>query len=188
MNNQIGEQIKELRKKLNLTQSEFCLKIGLKRNSISLVENGKRNISNQTILSICREFHVNEKWLRTGEGEMFAPNAEDDLEAYLSSKGVSKIIQAFITIYLSLTNDMKKVVDEYIEKVYEKIQTETEEVKMIRPEGLSDSEWSMVLKMRSIEVKEPEIDLTRPDGLSDSEWDMIVKKRTAEVGQKKTAS
>ena len=67
----VHERIKKLRKTLDLTQQEFCSRIGLQRNSISLVESGKRNISNQAILSICREFNVNETWLRTGEGEMF---------------------------------------------------------------------------------------------------------------------
>ena len=67
----MNERIKKLRRELGLTQQEFCTRIGLKRNSISLVESGKRNISDQAILSICREFNVNETWLRTGEGDMF---------------------------------------------------------------------------------------------------------------------
>ena len=67
----LGERIKKLRKDKGLTQQEFCNRIGLKRNSISLVESGKRNISDQAIKSICREFGVNEEWLRTETGKMF---------------------------------------------------------------------------------------------------------------------
>lgn len=182
----IGERIKKLRKVLNLTQQTFAERLEIKRNTIAIYETNRSAPSNAALNLICREFNVNENWLRTGEGEMFAPNAENDLKAYLSSKGVSKKIQAFITTYLSLTDDMKKAVDEYIEKVYKEM-TETEEIKMARPDGLSDSEWNVVLKMRS-KNEEPEIDLKRPDGLSDSEWDMVVKKRVAEVGQNKAAS
>ena len=66
----LGERIKKVRKNLDLTQQEFADRIGMKRNSIAQVETG-RNTSDQTITSICREFNVNEVWLRTGEGEIF---------------------------------------------------------------------------------------------------------------------
>ena len=64
----LGERIKKLRKEKDLTQQQFCNLIGFKQNSISLVESGKRNISDQAIKSICREFNISEAWLRTGEG------------------------------------------------------------------------------------------------------------------------
>lgn len=70
-------RIKKLRKHYDMTQQDFAERIGLKQNSIALIESGKRNISNQAILSICREFDVNETWLRTGEGEMFLPKDTD---------------------------------------------------------------------------------------------------------------
>ena len=68
----IGERIKTLRKKLDLTQKMFADRIGMKRNSIAQIELG-RNTSEQTIFSICREFNVNEDWLRNGNGDMFLP-------------------------------------------------------------------------------------------------------------------
>ena len=66
----MNERIKKVRKSLELTQQEFAERIGMKRNSIALIENG-RNTSDQTVFAICREFNVNEEWLRTGAGEMF---------------------------------------------------------------------------------------------------------------------
>lgn len=50
----------------------------MKQNSIALIESGKRNLSSQAILGICREFNVNEEWLRTGQGEMFTDSARDN--------------------------------------------------------------------------------------------------------------
>ena len=67
----MGERVKELRKALGLSGEKFGEKIGLKRNSLSQIETGKNNLSEQNILAICREFNVNEEWLRTGSGEMF---------------------------------------------------------------------------------------------------------------------
>ena len=71
MNENINERIKQIRKESGLTQSQFAEQIGLRQNSIALLESGKRMPSDQTILSICREFRVQQEWLRTGEGEMF---------------------------------------------------------------------------------------------------------------------
>ena len=67
-----GERIKAVRKSSNLTQEAFAARIGIKQNSVALIESDKRNASDQVILSVCREFGVNETWLRTGEGEMTA--------------------------------------------------------------------------------------------------------------------
>ncbi|MGN0706620.1 MAG: helix-turn-helix domain-containing protein [Faecalibacterium sp.] len=76
----IGERIRRLRRSLDLTQKEFGEKINLKPNSIALIEGG-RNTSDQTIFAICREFGVNEEWIRTGNGEMFIPAATSELDA-----------------------------------------------------------------------------------------------------------
>lgn len=74
---EIGERIKEARKALKLTQQVFADTIGLKRNTVATYEMGKSLPSDRTITDICREFHVNEFWLRTGEGEMFSPRTRD---------------------------------------------------------------------------------------------------------------
>lgn len=67
----MNERIRELRKALNLTMQEFGDALGVSKASISNIENGNRDCTNQMFKSICREFDVNEEWLRTGEGEMF---------------------------------------------------------------------------------------------------------------------
>lgn len=67
----MNERIKLLRQKLNLTQTEFAQKIGLQANTITTYEMGVRNPRDSNILIICREFNVNEEWLRNGNGEMF---------------------------------------------------------------------------------------------------------------------
>ena len=64
-------RIHAVRAQADLTMAEFAKRIGMTTSSISLFESGKATPSDRTVLSICREFGVNEHWLRTGEGEMF---------------------------------------------------------------------------------------------------------------------
>lgn len=73
------DRIKELRKKLDLTQQSFADKLGVKRNTVGQWECGINPLTDQTILSICREFNVSEEWLRTGEGGMFIELGKDAL-------------------------------------------------------------------------------------------------------------
>lgn len=64
------DRVKQIRKDAGLTMEQFGEKIGMKKASVSLIESGRNNPSDSAIKMICREFHVNEEWLRTGEGEM----------------------------------------------------------------------------------------------------------------------
>lgn len=72
------DRIKAIRKHYDLTQAEFGDRIGVKGNTITNYENDLRNPSDAIIVSICREFNVNEEWLRTGNGEMFQPITKND--------------------------------------------------------------------------------------------------------------
>lgn len=64
-------RLKLLRSSLEMTMDEFGKKLGVTRAAVSNLENGHRELTNQMITSICREFNVNEDWLRSGAGEMF---------------------------------------------------------------------------------------------------------------------
>jgi transcriptional regulator with XRE-family HTH domain len=67
----MNERLKELRKKLGLTQQEFAEKLGIKRNAVTNYEVGRNAPADMVVSLICREFGVNEEWLRTGEGPQF---------------------------------------------------------------------------------------------------------------------
>ena len=71
-------RIKALRERLGKSQDEFGKDLGLTRNYISLIENGQRNLSDQSIKVLCSLYDVNEKWLRTGNGEMFIPKTKNE--------------------------------------------------------------------------------------------------------------
>lgn len=65
------DRIKKIRKELDLTQQEFADRIGIKRGGVANYESGRNEPIDAVISLICREFNVNENWLRTGNGEMF---------------------------------------------------------------------------------------------------------------------
>lgn len=67
----MNERIALVRKSLGLTQEKFAEQVGLSRNFMWMIESDTRVPSDRTVSDICREFNVNETWLRTGEGEMF---------------------------------------------------------------------------------------------------------------------
>lgn len=90
------ERLKKLRRELDLTQTEFAERIGSVQNTITGYESGRRNPSNPVIASICKEFNVNEKWLRTGNGEMFAPDTGEEIEQLTKKYHLSRGMQIFI--------------------------------------------------------------------------------------------
>ena len=85
------ERIKSLRKELSYTQQEFADKMGTPRNNIAGYETGKRSPSEAVISLICREFNVNEIWLRTGEGEMFNQTEDAIIERLRNELNASEL-------------------------------------------------------------------------------------------------
>ena len=98
----MNKRIRELRKSLDMTQTDFAQAIGLTQNTITLIETGKRNISDFSVRNICREFHVKEEWLRFGTGEMFETSLQSELDAltrrYNLSPGSRILVEKFVTL------------------------------------------------------------------------------------------
>lgn len=68
-----NERVRALRKELGLTLQAFGDRLGVTRATVSRIENGVNNLTDQMVVSICREYGVSEGWLRDGDGEMFVP-------------------------------------------------------------------------------------------------------------------
>ena len=74
------ERIKAIRTALGISQTKFAERLSMSRSAVCKLESGENSPSEQTSMLICREFNVNEDWLRTGEGEMFIElDPEDEL-------------------------------------------------------------------------------------------------------------
>lgn len=75
-----GERIKEVRKSLGLTLEKFGEKVGVTKQTVSRIENGVNNLTEQMTKAICREFNVDYIWLTSGDGEMFVESDDDFME------------------------------------------------------------------------------------------------------------
>ena len=119
----IGGRIRLLRQDaLSLTTEKFGERIGITTASLSNIENGKTNPSDQTIRSICREFRVREEWLRSGEGSMYMQLTPDQERAvFLASVTAgesSPEVNAFIDALKATPNDDLKTVIAFIGRTY----------------------------------------------------------------------
>lgn len=118
-----GERIRMLRKELKMNQNDFGARIGLASNTITNYETDRRNPSNQVLELICREFNVNEEWLRTGEGEMFVwlPVEDEYFRAAAElSKNNDKLAMQAVIEYWKLDEDSKKLLKNFILHIAEK--------------------------------------------------------------------
>ena len=73
----MNTRIADVRKESGLTQEKFAHQIGISKNYINLIENGKKVPGDRLLADICRQFNVNEHWLRTGEGEPHSPQTRN---------------------------------------------------------------------------------------------------------------
>lgn len=102
------ERLKELRKKLGLTQQEFADRLGIKRNAITNYEVGRNDPADMVVSMICREFNVNEEWLRTGKGTMLQEPDSFSLDDFVKRRGASDIELAILKAYFDIDLDTRR--------------------------------------------------------------------------------
>lgn len=120
-------RIKELRKSLGLTQQEFAEQLNVSRDNIAGYETGRRNPSDAAVSLICREFKVNEEWLRTGIGPMRAPEKTDAItevcRQYGAGDALTKIVKAVMDIPSGSRNEFAELLLERLSQPVYKTRT-----------------------------------------------------------------
>ena len=117
----IGERIKKVRRSVDLTQQKFGERLGIKPNSVSLIESGDRNPSDQVILAICREFNIREEWLRNGGGDMFIQVTRDEQIAAWVGKTLSTESDTFQKRFISMLSKLNESDWEVLERMVEEM-------------------------------------------------------------------
>jgi transcriptional regulator with XRE-family HTH domain len=73
----VKDRIKEVRKTLKLTQTDFGRALGVSLSAVQKWESGENVLSDAVILLIAQQYGISETWLRTGGGEMFRTSTPD---------------------------------------------------------------------------------------------------------------
>ena len=121
----VGERVRSIRKREGLTMEKFGSRIGISNPSVSTIESGKSNPSNQTILSICREFGVSEMWLRTGEGKPYPERGRLEELSYMAGRFLSseptEFQRRFAMMMFSLTDEELKLLEQKARALLEEL-------------------------------------------------------------------
>lgn len=115
----MNERLKRIRKELGLTLESFGEKVGVGKSSISRLESGTNNLTEQMILAICREFNVNEAWLRYGTGEMFIELDREDEIAKLTKQLLAEEDTSFKNRLISVLANLNEEQWEVLSKIAE---------------------------------------------------------------------
>lgn len=114
----MNERIALLRETLGYSQDKFGEILGVTRSSVCSWENGRRNISDSIIKSICREFRVNYFWLTEGEGDMFTGTPESVVDEIAEDYNLDSIDKKLIEKYLELTPGQRAVIKNYLKSIF----------------------------------------------------------------------
>lgn len=127
----INERVKKIRQYEDLTLEKFGARLGVSRAAVGNIENGNRGVTDQMVKSICREFHVNEKWLRDGVGSIYImpdnPDAaiiEDIL--FDVDNPVYKVALDVLRVYKKLEPDYKALLEEFAKQLCEEMKKDRE--------------------------------------------------------------
>lgn len=112
----MSERLKKLRKALDLTQQEFADRIGSKRNTVAKYETEANTPSAAVVSLICREFNVNEDWLRNGVGDMFLPTDRNADIAKLTKQLLNEESDSFKNRFVSMLANLTIEEWEFLER------------------------------------------------------------------------
>ncbi|WP_270427570.1 helix-turn-helix domain-containing protein [Blautia massiliensis (ex Durand et al. 2017)] len=129
-----GERVREVRKFRKMSMEQFGERLGVQKSAISKIEKGDRGLTEQMLKAICREFNVNETWLRTGDGDMPQKLSEEEEIADLVSDVLENgknnefygIILEIIRTYNELSPGSQEVIKNFSKKLGENLSKKKE--------------------------------------------------------------
>ena len=118
----MNERLKLLRKTLKLNQVDFGSRLSLTGSAISRYESGVNAMADNIVLLICREFNVNEDWLRNGNGEKFSRQSTDLIEQLTQQYNLGLYGQQLLATYLQLSDADKRAVERFVSQLTANVQ------------------------------------------------------------------
>lgn len=161
----MNDRIYELRKELGLTMDKFGNCLGVTKTTISRLEKGERNVTDQMVRSICREFNVREQWLREGVGPIFEGAELDPLDTLLKSRKISaedlKMVKSVVGAFLELEPSSREAVIQYLQGCAAKLNASATETSpdgdlAAKVESLKKQNQELMARLGDIEKEENE--------------------------------
>lgn len=146
------DRIKKIRKELNLTQQEFADRLGIKRGAIANYEIGRNEPVDSVISLLCREFHVNEEWLRSGTGEMFIEKSTFSLDEFADTNHLTDLEKEIVRNFMSLDEQTRNAIYSIFSKAAPNVNVPNENV-------VEDAEAAYI-KSRSDSVQKTELSVS----------------------------
>lgn len=115
LGNCLAGRVYAIRKDQRLSQDDFGRAIGVSRSAICNYENGTRPVSEQSILAICREFNVNELWMRNGVGEPYKTKGQDAITRLISELKCSNFEGEFLKSYFQMDRTER---EQFVQAMY----------------------------------------------------------------------
>lgn len=113
----LNTRVRQLRNMLHMSQNAFGKRLGVTAAGISKIESGDRKLTEQMLLMICREFGVNENWLRYGEGEILHRETFEGMDQLVQYYRLDELDQKIILEYARLDEKKRSIIKEYIMKI-----------------------------------------------------------------------
>ena len=167
----VGERVRTIRKANAMTLEQFGARVGMGSSSISDIENGRRTLTKQTFLSICREFNVREAWLRTGDGDMFQPKSRsNEIDAFMKEilRDDSDFRQKFISVLARMTADEWKLLEQKVLEIASEVTGEDHSAPTQTDTDIEQEANAVASEVRDQDILEKKVGVESSALLSDT--------------------
>lgn len=121
----IADRIHRILETEGIRKRDLARRLKISDASVSTMCSGKSNPSGQTITMICKEFGIREEWLRYGEGEMYAKQDPELLDALVNRRGIPErdlaMVRTVAAAFLELEEPSRKEVIRFVRRCAEKL-------------------------------------------------------------------
>ena len=136
----MNERLITVRKYFHRTQKDFGYALGVSRDVIASLESGRVPIKDAFVKLVCREFGVNETWLRTGAGSMLDESKPSILARLAEEKQLTPREQAIVSAFIDLSPQDRAAIMRYMDSLVEKLSQTPPDPQKKDPDTASSSD------------------------------------------------
>ncbi|MBR2004356.1 MAG: helix-turn-helix transcriptional regulator [Thermoguttaceae bacterium] len=103
----MNDRLKTIRERLKKTLKDVEAETGIENSHYSMMERGKRKVTDRTVKLLASVYGVDENWLRTGEGEMFSQTKQPVVEPSILEYEAS--VEEFVEAASKLPRELQEL-------------------------------------------------------------------------------